>query len=176
MSDHGDFQEMWSPSQELSTDISYVGSSDFSIISTSLRFEVWDGIISHEDVGWWRYSQSMISKSSAFGWCNICWIIWNFYKFYLFKFLRFEIVYIHMRISDHGDIQSQWSPSQQLSNDVSYLGFSETFLISTWLRVWGLRWYSFTRGCRFIVIFRICDLQVKSFPMMFHILVYTKLL
>ena len=47
MSDHGDFQEMWSPSQELSTDISYVGSSDFSIISTSLRFEVWDGIISH---------------------------------------------------------------------------------------------------------------------------------
>ena len=29
MSDHGDFQQLWSPSLELSTDVSYVGSSDF---------------------------------------------------------------------------------------------------------------------------------------------------
>ena len=29
MSDHGDFHEIWSPGQELPTDVSYVGSSDF---------------------------------------------------------------------------------------------------------------------------------------------------
>ena len=54
---------------------------------------------------------------------------------------------------DHGDIQSKWSPSQQLSNDVSYLGLPDTSLISTWLSIWGLRWISFTWGCPIMVIF-----------------------
>ncbi len=77
---------------------------------------------------------------------------------------------------DHGDIKSLLSPSQELSNDVSYLGLSETFLISTCLRVWGLRWYTFTWACGIIVIFRICDLQAKVVPMMYHKMVYMKLL
>ena len=72
----------------------------------------------------------------------------------------------------HGDIQNLWSPSQELSNDVSYVGLSEKFIISTCLRVWGLRWNNFTWGCRIMVRFKICDLQAKNFPMMYHMLVY----
>ena len=30
-------------------------------------------------------------------------------------------------MSDHGDIQILWSPSQEFSNYVSYVGLSETF-------------------------------------------------
>ncbi len=44
-----------------------------------------------------------------------------------------------MPISDHGDIQNLWYPGQELSNDVSYVGLSETFIISTCLSFWGLR-------------------------------------
>ncbi len=50
MSDYGDIQNLWCPSQELSNDVWYVGLSETFIISTCLRFEVWDGITSHEDV------------------------------------------------------------------------------------------------------------------------------
>ena len=34
-------------------------------------------------------------------------------------------------VSSHGDIHNLWSPSQAPSNDVSYVGLSETFVIST---------------------------------------------
>ncbi len=47
MSDHGDFLKIWSPGQELPTDVSYVGSSDFFINCTCSSLEVWDSIISH---------------------------------------------------------------------------------------------------------------------------------
>ena len=66
MTDHGDIQNLSSPRQELSYDVSYVSLSETFIISTCLRFRVWDGIISHEDVGSWWYSKSVISKSRAF--------------------------------------------------------------------------------------------------------------
>ena len=36
-------------------------------------------------------------------------------------------------VLDHGDIQNLWSASQDLSNDISYVGLSENFLISTCL-------------------------------------------
>ena len=77
-------------------------------------------------------------------------------------------------MSHHGDIQNIWSPSQDLFNDVSYVGLSETFVISTCLRIWGLTCYNFIWGYRIMVIIRICDLQVKCFPMMYHMLVYLK--
>ena len=77
-------------------------------------------------------------------------------------------------MSDHGDIQNLCSPSQELSNDVSYVGLSEAFLVSTCVKFWGLRWYNFTRECRIMVIFRIYNLQVKNFPMMYPKLVYLK--
>ena len=48
MSDHGDIQNLWSPSQELSYDVPYVSLSETFIISTCLKYEVWDGIISRE--------------------------------------------------------------------------------------------------------------------------------
>ena len=51
MSDHGDNQILWSPSQEFSNYVSYVGLPETFIISKCLRFRVRDGIISHEDVG-----------------------------------------------------------------------------------------------------------------------------
>ena len=176
MWDHGDIQSQWSPSQQLSNDVSYLGLPDTSLISTWLSIwglrwysftwgcpimvifikidlqvksfplmyhmlvhliffinstcsslEVWDSKISHQDVGSWWHSESMISKSSAFQWCIICWFIWNFCNLYIIKGLRFEMVYLHIRMWDDGDIQNQWSPNQQLSNDVSFLGLSETF-------------------------------------------------
>ena len=36
-------------------------------------------------------------------------------------------------MSDHGDIRKLWSPSQDLSNDISYAVLSENFIISTCL-------------------------------------------
>ena len=51
MSDHGDIQNLWSPSQEPSNDQSYVGSSENFAISKCLGFWVWDCIVSPEDVG-----------------------------------------------------------------------------------------------------------------------------
>ena len=51
MLDHGDIQNVWSPSQELSNDVWYVGLSDTFIISTCLGFEVWGSTISREFVG-----------------------------------------------------------------------------------------------------------------------------
>ena len=86
-----------------------------------------------------------------------------FFNIYMIKGLRFEMVKFHMPMSDHGDIQNLCSPSQELSNDVSYVGLSEAFLISTCVKFWGLRWYNFTRECRIMVIFRIYNLQVKNF-------------
>ena len=41
------------------------------------------------------------------------------------------MVYFQLRVSDYGDIQNLLSPTQDLSNDVSYVGLSETFVIST---------------------------------------------
>ena len=32
-----------------------------------------------------------------------------------------------------------------------------------------MRWYVFTRGCRITVLTEICDPQVKTFPMMYHV-------
>ena len=127
---------------------------------------VWDSVISLQRVWSWWYSESVISKSRAFQWCIICRFTSNFYNLYMFKGLRFEMVYFHFSLSDHGDTQNLWSPSQKLSNDVSSVSWSETFIISTCLRIWGLRLHNFTWGCRIMVIFKICDLQVKSFPMM----------
>ena len=82
-------------------------------------FEVWEGIYTYEDVVSWWYSESMISKSRTFQWCILSSLIWNIYFLYMFEVLRFERVYIHMRMSDHGDIQNLWSPSQEFSKDVS---------------------------------------------------------
>ena len=96
----------------------------------------------------------------------ICRFIWNIYNLYMFKGLWFEMVWFQLRVFDHGVNQNLWSPSQGLSNDVSYVGVSEFFEISTCLGVWGLRWFSFSWGCRILVTFKICDLQVKNFPMM----------
>ena len=45
----------------------------------------------------------------------------------MFKGLSFEMVWFHIRMSDHGDIQILWSPSQEFSIYVSYVGLSETF-------------------------------------------------
>ena len=35
-------------------------------------------------------------------------------------------------------------------------------------KVWDLRWYSFTWILQIMVIFKICDLQVKNLPQMYH--------
>ena len=137
-------------------------------------FDVWDGKITHDDVGSWWFSGSTISKSSALQWCIICCFIWNFYKLDIIKGLRFELVYLHIRMSDHSDFQNLRFPSPELSNDVSYVGSFETFIYSTCLRFWGLRWYINIWGCRIMVIFRIYNLQVKHFPMMYLKLVYLK--
>ena len=47
-------------------------------------------------------------------------------------------------MSDHGDIQILWSPSQEFPNYLSYVGLSETFIISKCLRGWVSKWYDFT--------------------------------
>ena len=78
-------------------------------------------------------------------------------------------------MSDHVDIQNLWSPSQQHSNDVSCVGLSAIFLISSGLKFWGLRWYNFKWVCKIMLIIKIFDLQVNNFPMMLHMLVYLKL-
>ena len=52
----------------------------------------------------------------------------------MFKGLRFEMVFFHMSMSDQGDIQNLWSPSQELSSDASYVGITKTFIIYTCLR------------------------------------------
>ena len=72
MFNHGDIQNLWSPSQDLSNDVSYGGLSETFISSTCLRFRVSDGIISHEGVGSRRYSKPMISRSRPFEWCIKC--------------------------------------------------------------------------------------------------------
>ena len=48
------------------------------------------------------------------------------------------MVYLHLRVSDHADIQKLWSASQDLSNDVSNLVKFQKFIFSTCLRfrVW----------------------------------------
>ena len=43
------------------------------------------------------------------------------------------MVKFHLCMSDHGDIQDLCSPSQDLPNDISYVGLSENFIISTCL-------------------------------------------
>ena len=53
VSDHGGNRALWSPSQELSNDILHVWLSENFIISTCLRFEVWDGLISPVYVRSW---------------------------------------------------------------------------------------------------------------------------
>ena len=45
----------------------------------------------------------------------------------MFKGLRFELVWFQLRVSDHVYIQNLLSPTQELSNKVSYVGLSETF-------------------------------------------------
>ena len=84
----------------------------------------------------------------------------------------------HLLISmrTHSDILNLWSPSQELSNDISHVHLYESFIISTCLRVWGLSCCSFTWGCCIMTMFKICDLLVKSFPMMYHMYVCLKLL
>ena len=51
MSDYGDIQILWSPSQEFSKHVSYVGLPETFIISKCLRYRVRDGRNSHDDVG-----------------------------------------------------------------------------------------------------------------------------
>ena len=92
MSDHGDIQILWSPSQEFSNYVSNVGLPETFIISKCLRFRVRHGIISHEDVGSWWYSNTVISKLLAFQWCIKLSRNLNFCSLYMFKGLRFEMV------------------------------------------------------------------------------------
>ena len=49
----------------------------------------------------------------------------------MFEDLRFEMVYFQLRVSDHVDNQNLRSPTQDFSNDVSYLGLTEIFITST---------------------------------------------
>ena len=49
----------------------------------------------------------------------------------MFEGLRFELVWFQLKVLDHGDNQYLLSPTQDLPNDVSYVGLSETFIIST---------------------------------------------
>ena len=53
----------------------------------------------------------------------------------MFKGLRFEMIWPQLRVFDHGGNQNLLSSTQVFSNDLSYVGLSETFLISTCLRV-----------------------------------------
>ena len=46
---------------------------------------------------------------------------------------------------------------------------SHNKIISTYNISWGLRCYIFTWECWIIVMFKICDLQVKTIPMMYHL-------
>ena len=125
MSDHGDIQNLSSPSLNHSNDVSYVGLYETFIISTCLRFRVWDGIVSPVYVWSWWYSESVISKSRPFEWSIIDRFIWNFYNLYMFM-------------------------------------------------VEVLRWYSFTCVCLIMVVFKICNLQVKTFLMIYQMWVYLK--
>ena len=172
MWDHGDIKSLWSPSQELSNDVSYVGLSETFIIYTCLR--VWG-------LRWYNFTwgcpimviftiYDLQVKHLPMMYHMLIYL--KFYNLYSIKDLRFEMVYLHIRMSDHGGFQNLRFPSQELSNDVSYVGLIETFIFSTGSRVWGLRWFNFAWGCRIMVIFRNCDLQVKSFPLMYHMLVH----
>ena len=51
MSDHDDIQILWSPGQEFSNYVSYVGLPERFIFSKCLRYRVRDGTNSHDDVG-----------------------------------------------------------------------------------------------------------------------------
>ena len=116
--------KLWSPSQNLSNDVSHVRLFENFIISTGLKFQIWDGIISLQRVLSWWYSKFVISMSRAFQWYIICRFTSKFHNRYVFKGLRFEMVQLHLRVSDHGDFHHLWSPSQELSNDVSHLRLS----------------------------------------------------
>ena len=85
MSDHDDIQNFWSPSQELSNDVLFIGLSENFRISTCLRFHVWDGIISLQRIQSWWYSKSVIFKSRPIQWRITCTFILKFYNLYMFK-------------------------------------------------------------------------------------------
>ena len=87
VSDLGDIQNLWSPSQDLSNDVLYLGLSGSYIISTCLSFRVWDGIKSPESVRSWWYSASVISMSKPFEWCIICRLISKFFNLDIVKAL-----------------------------------------------------------------------------------------
>ena len=89
MPDHGDIQNLWSPTQDLSNDTSYVGLFENFIISTCLRVEVWDGIFSLEGVGSWWYSKSVISDSRPFEWYIL--YVGSFENFIISTCLRVEV-------------------------------------------------------------------------------------
>ena len=48
----------------------------------------------------------------------------------MFKRLTFELVWFELRVFDHVYIQILLSKIQGLSNNVSFVGLSETFVIS----------------------------------------------
>ena len=85
MSDQNDIQNLRSPCQELSNDVSYVGLSKTFKFSTCLRSRVWDYIVLPVYVLSNWYSPSVISKSRASQRYMTCTFILKFYNLYIVK-------------------------------------------------------------------------------------------
>ena len=105
--DHGDIQNRWSPSQDLSNDVSNLVKIWTFINSTFLKIKVWDGIFSHEGVGSRWYSKSVISKLIHFLWWIISEFMLNFYNLYKFKSLLIVLKTLSSVISIFLDFSSQ---------------------------------------------------------------------
>ena len=99
MSDHDVIQNLWSPSQELSNDISYVGLSQIFITSTCLKSKVWDAVVSPVYVRSNWFSPSVISLSSALQWYITRMIIWKLYNLYIVKVRLIVLKTLHSVIS-----------------------------------------------------------------------------
>ena len=115
MLDHSDIQSRWFPSQDLSIDVSYLVLSESFIISTYLRFRVWDGIVSPVYVRSNWYSPSLISKSRPFEWCMICGSTLNFYNLYMVKVQIIVLKTLHSVNSLFHDFSNQGNSRKTLN-------------------------------------------------------------
>ena len=136
-------------------------------------FKVWDGIISPVYVRSWWYPKSIISKSRAFQWYIICMIIWKLYNLYMFKVWDVIISPVYVR--------SWWYPKPIMSKSRAFQWYITCMIIWKFynlymFKVWGLRWYNFTYVCQIMMISEIYDLQIKSFPMIYQMYDYLKIL
>ena len=124
-------------------DVSYVGLSKIFIISTCLRFKVWDGIVSPEGVGSWWHSESVISKSRPFQWCIKCGFILKFYNLYMFK----SLLIVLKTLSSVKSIFLDFSNQGNFPNSLNMwrLRNQRTFELQKYIIPWESSWKALSK-------------------------------